>query len=248
MVTSSETTALLREEEHEASRYRATIVNLNRAWDRVPSVATIPADQGVLAHVLLGLLAHVQRGAQAVLLLDAQGMVREAVPIARKMYEFSVTGMWISSVGGAALAGWTDRSVGQSKKLADAVKRHAKWPVPQNAEDFYREFEARAGKEYNVAGSFESICQQFAAGNHLYVMYRLLSGECHPNNDGVAFMLAEDPRFDEQAWQLPALLVTAQSVLWTIAGLNELWGDRSLTEALATAGEVLGAAPRLPLK
>lgn len=127
--------------------------------------------------VVFGLAAHVHRLAEAYLLLYAQGMTLEAMPLLRGAFETALTCAWVD-----ALPALTDEAHRQWVALT-ATLSGPRWPVDEETREAWRAVahEPATTSSSGAARHFQRLCEDLVqAGDQAYGLYRIVSAEVHP--------------------------------------------------------------------
>jgi hypothetical protein len=199
---------------------------------------------GRLVTILGGLELEVCQTARATLLLIDKGFCDAATPLARKVFEYGVVAQWLN------LTKNTDAYFVVSNlnwKKLDKETEATGMDLPSEVIAEMRNCPAvQKTAESNTLQNFSEVCQAFEGGA-LYLLYRFMSGSCHPWAAATGRWLREDENPMGLGFTNPEA-IDPVLILWPlVAGL--LWTGRALDlqivhkprqQALKAAGQRLG--------
>ncbi len=163
----------------------AVVQSLIASWDDYANQSTITTKGKQIPQIILGLglATHVHRLAGPAFDMLRQGLVLEAVPTLRAMFEAAVTAHWAMQVPDAA-NGFALKDRHQRMRLLDAMA--------DMSLDFFNtdehsqaiaDLDAITIPEGSASARFEAICNDLNPPQmFLYSQYRLLSQMTHPSD------------------------------------------------------------------
>jgi hypothetical protein len=159
------------------------IGELLASWNSTPARTLV--DAGVVPArwvSIYGLVAHAHRVAAAAMILNNQGLVLEAMPLVRQVYECSITANWLLRVEDATLD-FLSESHRQRTLLVDDMKVAFPTLDQEAATRLADEFTHEPGTAEQAARKFIERCNDLQPGGvQAYVNYRFLSGFSHPSH------------------------------------------------------------------
>jgi len=175
-------------------------------------------------------------------------MHNAAVPLVRKAFEFAITAQWMHHVPNAVDA-FLAKSAGSAKKLFEETKT-AQIILPDDLITEYEKPAETAPDEVKVLRAFERVCNGFAPGkgNGLYLMYRSLSGICHPSVSAVSRHYELESKADAGVVltlnggeeETHILNTLAASLVWAGRAIDQNVKDRPRQAALKQAAREMG--------
>lgn len=151
-------------------------------WDAAPGkLDHDPRKDHENTLAVFGLAAHVHRLARAYLLLHAQGMTLEAMPLLRAAFETALTCAWVDEMPDA-LPALTDEAHRQWAALA-ATLSGPRWPMDDETRAVWRAVvhQPATTSSFGAAKHFQRLCDDLVqAGDQAYGLYRIISSEVHP--------------------------------------------------------------------
>lgn len=170
--------------------YLVLIEDLMKLYESQPSIETWPRERRhVLA--LAGLETSVLEAAYAVLALRRADLHSAAAVHIRKTLEFSVVAQWIH-VTPNGLDAFLHESERNTDKLVDEAIA-ANVLVPGDVAALLVKEASVAPDEAKVMRQFKKVADTFGVGSGIYMMYRSLSGHCHPNVGAIVQHLEDAP-------------------------------------------------------
>ena len=173
-----------------ADEYLTVINDLLRLYETQASIETWPKERRhVLA--LAGLENAVLEAAYAVLALRRADLHAAAAVHVRKALEFAVVAQWIHVTPNGL-----DAFLHESKRNVDNLMAEANTAnvlVPSDVAATLAPEAVVAPDEAKVMRRFKQVADSFGVGSGIYMMYRSLSGDCHPNVGAIVQHLEEAP-------------------------------------------------------
>lgn len=187
------------------------------------------------------------------MLADA-GLVLEAMPTVRSLYEHALTAQWVGQYEDGA-AGFTNEYLRARRNTVETLLRTGLKNAREKAErmEDIHQWEAIPSDADKPARHFGVLCRELNVNDELYSYYRIMSAMAHPTGHIVdSYLETVDPivvRREPQGHERATPWLYMCCVSLVLAGRAFDWLDRShpRREELRRAARTLGIKPELQL-
>lgn len=160
---------------HTLAEYRRAVEDFLTEWDALTGFQTSKADLAPRLRIVAGLCADVHEQARTALVLWDSKMVFQSAPLVRVAFESAMRAAWTAEYG-------ADEFLADAERSSYLHLQQAKRSLPRlspAAQEMLDEF-ASSEETRRKATSMEALCRKIHEGDGLYLIYRMLSGQCHP--------------------------------------------------------------------
>lgn len=250
------------ENESSVDRLRALLDELLAIGEDFPEQAQIPRGRPmdpVRLRTIIALGMHTVRLSRAVATLTDAGMHLETGPTVRSVLEFGLTAQWMVQYGEETSSAFFTEAQRQRRALKMSIEEVQKIMQLDAAAllDLMEQdmrFKIDGTSADQSARHFQKLCEDFANGKALYMVYRLLSGLVHVGPTVVeGYVDAEDGPLsfrteathwdDDKIW----LSQTCCGLVWALRAVDMLDRKHPRRERLRPAARELGIPLELRL-